>query len=157
MTAIFAFFTSGWMRWALLAIVITAAAAFVREHYINIGRQEILTENLKAAVKIVAKQGAVTERVVTQYVKVAGKTQIVTETVEKEVVKYAEANPGMCLDLEWRRLHDSAASNAVSSPAKQPNDGLRAPRIAASGDSPTDSSPSPANGFLELRAASSLR
>jgi len=69
------------------------------------------------AVKIVVKQGAVTERIVERFVKVQGATKIVTQTVEKEVVRYVETNPGPCLDAEWRRLHDAAAANTISTPA----------------------------------------
>lgn len=68
-------------------------------------------EQAKEGARVVVKQGAATERVVTRYIKVAGATQTVTVTVEKEVERYA--NTGYCLDGAWRRLHDAAASNAV--------------------------------------------
>lgn len=71
-------------------------------------------EQATEAVRINTARNIVTEKIVKQYIKVAGETKIVTETVEKEVVRYAEANPGYCLDLEWRRLHDRAALNTVS-------------------------------------------
>lgn len=70
---------------------------------------EYQAEQANAAVAIVTKRGAVTEKVITKYVKVAGKTQVVTNTIEKEVLKYA--NAGTCLDDDWRMLHDAAANN----------------------------------------------
>lgn len=70
-------------------------------------------EQARAAVAVVTKQGIVTERVVNHYIKVKGATQTVTQTVEKEVVKYVETNTGSCLDGRWRVLHDAAASNTV--------------------------------------------
>lgn len=75
---------------------------------------EYIGEQAKEAVRIVTKQGEVTTQVVTEYVKVKGATQVVTQTVEKEVVKYADSNPGSCLDPAWRRLHDDAAANKVA-------------------------------------------
>lgn len=157
MIGILGFFTGGIGRWIVLTVIVLAALAWEREHLINIGRQQVLTENQDAALKIITKQGAVTERVVTQYVKVAGKTQVVTETVEKEIVKYAETNSGLCLDAQWRSLHDSAANNAVSPAPKPANDRLRATGHASGGDNPSNSGAGIADRYLKLRAASSLR
>lgn len=73
-----------------------------------------------ATVKVIMRQGAATERVVTQYVKIKGATQVVTETIEKEVVKYAESKPlalACLLDNRWLRLHDAAALGTVPPPA----------------------------------------
>ena len=82
------------------------------------------------AVKIVVKQGEATERVVTRYVKVKGTTQVVTQTVEKEVVRYVETNPGPCLDAEWRRLHDTAAANTLPETTPRADDPGGAPTAA---------------------------
>lgn len=75
-------------------------------------------EQFAKAAEVIQKRGAVTERVVTRYVQKAGETRTVTETVEKEVIRYAEANPGLCLDADWRRLHDTSARNQLPNPAK---------------------------------------
>ena len=119
---ILAFFTDGIGRWIVLAVIVSAGFAWGCHHLINIGRQQVLAENQKAAIKIVTKQGAVTTQVVDHYIKVKGETLTVTKEVEKEVVKYAEANTGLCLDADWRRLHDSAALNTLPK-AGQPIDG----------------------------------
>ncbi len=157
MTRIIDFFTGGWMRWAALAVVLALGIAFARMHWIQAGREQILRENATAAIKIVEKQGKVTERVVTQYVKVAGATKVVTETVEREVVKYAEANPGLCLDNDWRRLHDGAALNRIPPAPSRPPAGLRAPsRVTGLGYSP-DGGAGVTDGGIKLRSASSLR
>ena len=124
------FFTGGLGRWIVLAVIVGSALAFAREHFINIGRQQVLAENQKAAIKIVTKQGTVTERIVNHYIKVKGDTQIVTQTVEKEVVKYADANSGYCLDADWRRLHDSAALNTVPDAGQQVDGASGAPTAA---------------------------
>jgi hypothetical protein len=68
--------------------------------------------------------------VVTRYIKVAGKTQTVTNTVTKEVVRYAQANPGFCLDARWGELHDAAAENVVPPTAVDPDGAARAPTAA---------------------------
>ena len=79
------------------------------------------------AVRIARGRDVVTTQVVTKYIKVKGETEVVTKTVEKEVIKYAEANPGYCFDPAWRVLHDAAAANTVPN-AGPPTDA--APRAA---------------------------
>ena len=74
---------------------------------------DYIGEQAKATVALVTKQGETTTKVVTKYIQVAAKAQVVTQTIEKEVTRYAETNPGNCLDPEWRRLHDSAAAGIV--------------------------------------------
>lgn len=91
---------------------------------------EYIGKEAAARVVIVTKQGAVTEKIITRYVKVAGKTEVVTQTVEKEVVRYAEANPGYCLDVAWGRLYDAAAANTVPEPAGHSDGAERAPTAA---------------------------
>lgn len=73
-----------------------------------------------AAIKIVTRQGEATERVVTKYVAVAGKTKVITDTIEKEVVKYVDSKPlalACMLDDRWVQLHDAAAAGTVPPPA----------------------------------------
>jgi hypothetical protein len=72
------------------------------------------------SIKVITRQGEATERVVTRYVQVKGKTKVVTETIEKEVTKYVESKPlalACVLDNRWLRLHDAAATGAVPPPA----------------------------------------
>jgi hypothetical protein len=121
--------------WVLLAVA--AVAAGVWFHGYSSGRDTLdayVREQAINATRVIIKQGAVTERVVTKYIKVKGDTQVVTETVEKEVVRYAETNPaGICLDPDWQRLHDSAALNTLPAAAGGAAGGLRAPAAPAQG------------------------
>jgi hypothetical protein len=91
------------------------------------------------AVKIVVKQGEVTERVITRYVKVKGDTRTVTQTVEKEVIKYVDTNPGHCLDSTWGLLHDAAAANTVSTPPGRADGAGGTPTAAEALQAVTDS------------------
>lgn len=131
------------LPWRLLAMALAAVALFSigwfrgNEH----GGQKLIDYIGKQAaetVRVVKLQGAATERIVTKYVKVAGKTKTVTETVEKEVVRYAESNPGACLDGRWRVLHDAAAANVIP-PAPGPVDAAGgAPKAAEAIGAVTD-------------------
>lgn len=111
---------ANWMRVALYGVVVAAVLAAVAGWGYMKGVERLYSyqaEQAKQAVKIIVKQGEVTERVMVKYVKVQARTRVVTETVEKEVVRYVEKNTGNCLDPEWGRLHDAAASNTVPEPA----------------------------------------
>lgn len=111
------------------------------------------------AVRIITKRGAVTTQVITKYIEVAGKTKVVTETVEKEVVKYADANPGSCLDYGWGRLHDVAALNRVPGPGSPAPGPVRTPPAAPAAERPrvAEGGGGAVHGHLQLRQASSLR
>ena len=128
-----AFFAGPIGRWLVVGLLIAAFGAFAwfkgNEH----GTQKLtdyIGEQAKETVRIVTKRGEVTERVLTKYVQVAGKTETVTRTVKEEVVKYAEANPTYCLDAGWRLLHDSAANNAISDASFNVDAAVRAPKAA---------------------------
>jgi hypothetical protein len=125
-----------WRRIALYAVLAAMLLGAAWLHGYSHG--ELLLANYRAsqavaAVRMIVKQGEATERVVTRYVKVKGDTEIVTRTVEKEVVRYAQANPGPCLDAAWRVLHDAAASNAVPGTAGRADGILRTTGAAAGG------------------------
>jgi hypothetical protein len=72
-------------------------------------------------------------------VKVKGDTRTVTQTVEKEVIKYVDTNPGHCLDSTWGLLHDAAAANTVSTPAGRADGAGGAPTAAEALQAVTDS------------------
>lgn len=91
---------------------------------------EYIGQQAIEAVRIVKGRDLVTTEVVTKYVAVRGKTEVVTKTVEKEVVRYAEANPGYCLDPAWRVLHDDAAANRIPDPGFKPDGASGAPKAA---------------------------
>lgn len=154
MIGILGFFTSGIGRWLVLALIVASAIAWGCHHLINVGRAQVLAENQAAALKIITKQGQTTTEVVNRYIKVKGDTETVTNTVEKEVVKYAETNTGMCIDSAWVRVHNDAAANAVPKNRLQPDDKMRAAGI---GGRESDGSASPEGGYLKLRASPSLR
>lgn len=100
------------------------------------------------------KRAAVTERVVTEYVKKSGETKTVIEYVDRKVIEYVAQNPtGLCIDPEWVRVHDAAAVNRVP-PAPGKPDGPVRPSPA--NDRP-DRRAGLGDGYLQLRAASSLR
>jgi hypothetical protein len=110
------------------------------------------------AARIVVLQGEVTERVITRYIKVKGDTEIVTREVEREVTRYAQANPdGLCIDAEWVRLHNAAATNAVSKSTGRPDGQMRAPGPDPGGLRFPYRVPGPGDRDGELREASPLR
>lgn len=122
-----------WQRLAIYGLlilgVLSAAAGWgyhrgVKKLWDYQGKQATM------AAKVVVKQGAATERVVIRYVKVQGATRTVIQTIEKEVVRYVETNPGPCLDAQWRSLHDAAAANTVP-PTPGPADGAGGAPTAA--------------------------
>lgn len=127
------FAVGNWQRLLIYALVIMmllgAAAGWGYHHGVQ-RLWDYQAEQARETVKVVIKQGKATERVITKYVKVQGVTETVTQTVEKEVVRYVDKNPGYCLDAEWRRLHDSAAANTVPDPAGTADAALGAPKAA---------------------------
>lgn len=110
------FLTGNYARIAVYgAIVFTLLAGAAGWGYMK-GSERLFTYQVaqaKQAVGVVVKQGAATERVLVQYVKVAGATKTVTQTVEKEVKVYVPSAGASCLDARWGVLHDSAATNTV--------------------------------------------
>lgn len=108
-------------KWAVIALLVLSFGLTCWIKGNAHGTQKLYdyqAKQAKEAVRIAQGRERVTTQVVTKYVAIAGKTKVVTETIEKEVVRYADANPGYCLDAAWRRLHDAAALNAVPEPAR---------------------------------------
>lgn len=110
-------------RWAVIGILAAAIGAFGWIKGNQHGTEKLIKyqgEQAMESAKVIVKQGDATAITVTKYVKVAGQTKVVTETVEKEVIKYVESKPlalACVLDNRWLRLHDAAASGAVPPPA----------------------------------------
>lgn len=124
---------ANWQRIALYAALGAAVVGLVWGHGYHKGSQRLFEykgDQAVAAVEVVKRQAAVTERIVTRYVERAGATRTVTEFVDREVIRYVENNPGLCLDPDWRRLHDAAAANRLPDPARAPDDPVRAPPAA---------------------------
>lgn len=91
---------------------------------------EYQAEQAKAAVPIVVKQGATTERVVVKYRDRVVKVKAETETITKEIVRYVPPSTDPVLGLGWLHIHDAAASRAV--PQAPAGIDVAAPAIAAS-------------------------
>lgn len=108
-------------KWAIIGIVVLGAfiTGWVKG---NIhGTEKLYAYQAKQATeaaRIVVKQGAVTEKVLTKYIKVKGDTEVITNTVEKEVIRYEQAKLDQCpLSVAAVSLHNSAALNKLPDPA----------------------------------------
>lgn len=129
------FALGNWQRFAAYGVVAVLLAGMLELDGYRRGERklwEYQADEAKQTVAIVVKQGKVTERIVTRYVQVREAAQIIEKTVEKEVIRYAESNPGSCLDAGWGRLHDHAAAGTVPDPAGSPDEAGGAPKAAAS-------------------------
>lgn len=133
LASIAGFAVGNWQRiaiYALLASLVLGAAAgwgYMR------GVQRLYdyeAKQVQATVKVILKQGAVTERVITRYIRVKEATDARTQTINTEVVRYVEKNAGFCLDADWRRLHDAAATGILPPPATGADGPGTAPRAA---------------------------
>ena len=131
-TTALAFVTGNWARLAIYGLVIVMALGTAAGWGFHLGIKKLWdyqVEQAKQAVKIIVKQGEVTERVVTKYVKVKAKAEVIEKTVEKEVIRYVDKNPGYCLDPDWGRLHD-ASTGAVPKAGPEPDGEGGAPTAA---------------------------
>lgn len=136
-----AFFLGNWQRFAVyagVAAVLLGAAWFHGYTRGEIKLFEYQAAEARAAVKIVVKQGAATERVVTKYIKVKEATQTIANGIRNEVIRYVETNPGYCLDVAWGRLHDAAAANTLPGTAAGSDGAERAPTAAGALDTVTE-------------------
>lgn len=131
----------GWQRYALYGAVIAVFLGAAWFHGYTRGElklAEYKADQAKAAVVIVTKQGKVTERVVTKYVKVKQATQVVANGIKNEVIRYVETHPGSCLDRQWGRLHDGAALGTIPIPASFADGAAGAPTASAAIETITD-------------------
>lgn len=109
--------------WVLLGLVLllTGAAGFGGFYGYRAGvsqLHEYQAEQASAAVAIVVKRGKVTEKIVNRYIKVKGETEVLTRTIEKEVIRYVESGLDRCpLSRAAVGLHDAAAANQLPDPA----------------------------------------
>ena len=123
----------GWQRWAVygaVAVMALGVAAGCGYHRGIRNLWEYQAEQARAAIPVIVRQGAVTERVVVEYrdriVKVKGETQFIT----KEIVRYVPASADPVLPRGWLLLHDAAATRTV--PAAPEGVDVSAPAVAAS-------------------------
>lgn len=104
------------LLYGALGLVLAGAGFTVGALYISGKWKDAEAARAVQAVKIITRQGAVTERVVTVYRDRVKLQEGVTTTIEKEVTRYVESKPlalACNLDLRWVRLHDAAAAGAV--------------------------------------------
>jgi hypothetical protein len=104
-----------WLNLGVLAILLTAVWA-IHHHGYSAGRADLLAEQAKASVKVVAKQDKVTVKVVTEYV---DRVKVIHEkghTIVQQIPIYVGSDSPE-LPSGWRILHDAAATNTVPDPA----------------------------------------
>ena len=101
--------------WVLLAVAAAAGLIFFKGYQYGRGAlDDYIGKQAVEAVRIITKRGEVTEKIVTRYIKVKGETQVVEKTIEKEVIRYVDANlDRFPLSRGAVVLHDSAAANTV--------------------------------------------
>lgn len=136
-----AFIVGNWQRvlvYAALALVLFAAVWMWGYTRGKATLFEYQAKQATAAVAVARARNVVTERVVKEYIRVAGVTQTITQTIEKEVVKYAYLNPGSCLDARWRELHDAAAEDRLPAPPIVAHGAAGAPTAATAIAAVTD-------------------
>jgi hypothetical protein len=108
--------------WARLAALAVLAAALIGYGYAK-GATSVqdkwdlaIAKETSAAVRVVVKQGQITERIVTQYIDRVKEIRVAGETIIKEVPIYVPADTP---DLPggFRLLHDASATGTVPDPA----------------------------------------
>ena len=128
-------------KWAVIAFLVAAFGTVAWIKGDSHGTQKLIdyqAAQATVAVRLVTRQGAVTERVITKYLDRVKVIEGTTTTIEKEVTKYVDSKPlalACMLDNRWLRLHDAAAAGAVPPPAGSA-DGATGP-ITAAGALPT--------------------
>lgn len=122
-----------WTRWLVYGALILSAVSVVWMHGFSRGERKLFeyqAEQARAAVPVIVRQGAVTERIITKYrdriVQVKGETV----TIEKEIPVYVPPSADCVLPRGWVLLHDAAATRAVP-PAPGGVD-VTTPAVAAS-------------------------
>lgn len=119
-----------WARWAALALAVAVVWGHGWVKGNNHGSAKLERYVAQQAVetsRLAAKRQEVTERVVTKYRTIVKQAEPAVQTIEKEVVRYANVNPGICLDPRWGELHDAAALGQVPTAAGGADGAGRAP------------------------------
>jgi len=123
------------VRWVIGLLIIAGLCAWCFFHGYVAGREkldEYIGKQAVAAQQIMERQAKVTRVVVTKYLEREAETKAAESDVKMEVIQYAETNPdGTCLDPEWRRLHDRAATGEIPRTAVRTDDPSGAPTAAA--------------------------
>lgn len=106
-------------KWGVIALLALSLLTFGWVKGNEHGTQKLTDyqgKQLIEEVRVAKARDVVTTEVKLKYIKVKGDAEVVTKTVEKEVIKYAEVNTTSCLDPEWRRLHDVSALGKAAVP-----------------------------------------
>ena len=123
-------------KWGVIVLILVSAfgTGWVKgNQHGTLKLTEYQAKEAVASIKVIKGQDVVTEKKVTEYVAVVGKTKTITNTIEKEVTKYVDSKPlamACMLDNRWIRLHDSAADGSIPTP-EQGDDGASGEVTAA--------------------------
>lgn len=123
----------GWQRYLVYGALALAVMLAAWIHGYSRGERKLYeyqAEQAKAAVPVIVKQGATTERIVTRWRERDAKVVTVTQTIEKEIVRYVPPAADPVLPVGWGLLHDAAAVGAIPPPPAGVD--VAAPGIAAS-------------------------
>ena len=96
--------------YAVAGVGLLALIAYMRLHWIQVGREEILRENVQAAIRIVNKVQVVTKTVETVRIKREKEIEHVFHTVFQDVVREVPVRVGCNVTRGWMRGHDYAAA-----------------------------------------------
>ena len=155
------FFATPLGKWVVIGLLFLAGVAygFIKGNAYGTAKLDAyIAAQMKEETRIAGVREKVTREVVTRYIEKAGKTETVTKQIETEVTIYATTDPdGMCIDAEWTRLHNAAATSAVPASGLKLDGALRAPSRDTEGLRFYYRVPSAPNRHGELREASSLR
>jgi hypothetical protein len=104
------------VRVLVAALVIGAAYAAGQIHGRGAVHEDWREEQAKTALeatRIITRQGEVTVQVVTRWKERKAEIQTVTQTIEKEVIRYVPESHDPVLPVGWRMLHDAAAVGSI--------------------------------------------
>lgn len=105
-----------WLLYIALAGALWAGYAAWAAHQRELGRAEMRAQYAAQAQAADARRQVVTETVEKEVIKVVEKIAVVTETIIKEVPTYVPLD-APDLPAGWRLLHDAAARGEVPDPA----------------------------------------
>ena len=123
----------GWQRWLAYGAVLMAALAVAEIHGYYRGKALLFDYQAKQAVeavKVVVKQGAVTDKIVTKYRDRVRWVREPAQVITKEIPVYVPASADPVLPRGWGMLHDAAAAGTVPQAAAGAD--VSAPDVAAS-------------------------
>ena len=106
-------------RWLVWGVVIASAVSVVWMHGFSRGERKLFeyqAEQAKAAVPVIVRQGAVTERVVTRYRDRMVEVKLDTQTITREIPRHVPPAFDHVLPLGWVLTHDAAAGAVPPAP-----------------------------------------